>query len=322
MFSPPSIKVAKQDTSFAHDWSHLITARHSNSGNNHQLQIAASYTVNDRLFFRKIAATNTNNPNWNEMATRGANTFTGEQKFNNVMSGAVEGYIKAQFVLSGGGVVSWGGINGRLKWTQRFIAIAMQKSTFFPSGHISLNQPTSNIPAANVHDGRARSANGDGVVLKDWEALYAVHTLKGNHSAYSYRIEYYNKNFNPPSNWILIAVVNSDNGSIKLGSGQIIQKAQRNDFMVAGFVRSNGTIVGGSGYTVRREQRGLYRITFSRPFSTRPAVVAAQHTGTGSNTRDNAIVTDIQGDWCRVKTGNGSGDADDRHFCFFAMGAV
>jgi hypothetical protein len=41
------------DTS--HDWIHLIVARHSNLTNNHQLQIASSFTDNDRLFFRKIA---------------------------------------------------------------------------------------------------------------------------------------------------------------------------------------------------------------------------------------------------------------------------
>ncbi|AFY37047.1 hypothetical protein Lepto7376_0636 [[Leptolyngbya] sp. PCC 7376] len=308
------------DTS--HTWSHLINARHSNRNNNNQLQIAASYAVNDRLFFRKISASGTNNPSWNEVATRGTNTFTGQQIFQNTISGAPEGYIKAQFVLSGGGVVSWGGINGRLKWTQRFIAITMQKSTFFPAGHINITQPTTSIPKSNVHDGKARSATAAGVLLKDWEALYAVHTVKGDQSAVSYRIVYYNKNFNPPSNWILVAVVNNDNGSIKLGSGQIIHKAQRNDFVIAGFVNSTGTIVGGSGFTARRRSKGLYDITFTRPFSTRPAIVAAQHNGDGSNTRDNAIVTVINAGNCRIKTGDGNGNASDRHFCFFCMGAV
>ena len=60
------------DTS--HSWSHLLTVRHSNGGNNHQLQIAASYAVNNRLFFRKIAAGNeTSNPEWNELATCNGN---------------------------------------------------------------------------------------------------------------------------------------------------------------------------------------------------------------------------------------------------------
>jgi hypothetical protein len=57
------------DTS--HAWSHLITVRHSNTGNNHQLQIASTYAENDRLFFRKIAGGNAaRNPAWMEIATR------------------------------------------------------------------------------------------------------------------------------------------------------------------------------------------------------------------------------------------------------------
>ncbi|WDF60802.1 hypothetical protein PQ462_05430 [Flavobacterium sp. KACC 22758] len=62
-------------------WQHLLVTRHSNSLNNHELQIASSFTDNDRLFFRK--ATNYTlfsvNPTWNEVATRGANNFIGNQ---------------------------------------------------------------------------------------------------------------------------------------------------------------------------------------------------------------------------------------------------
>ncbi len=61
-------------------WTHLITARHSNTSNNYQLQIASTFTDNDRLFFRKVAAgLETNNPGWKEVATRGKNTFVGNQ---------------------------------------------------------------------------------------------------------------------------------------------------------------------------------------------------------------------------------------------------
>lgn len=66
----------------SHPWTHLITARHSNTGNNHQLQIAASYGPNDKLYFRKIAAPGTSNPPWNELATRGANQFVGSQSIS------------------------------------------------------------------------------------------------------------------------------------------------------------------------------------------------------------------------------------------------
>ncbi|TRT42766.1 MAG: hypothetical protein EWV85_24250 [Microcystis aeruginosa Ma_QC_C_20070703_M131] len=72
------------DTS--HPWTHLITARHSNTSNNHQLQIASTFINNDRLFFRKVAAgLETNNPGWNEVATRGGNTFVGNQIINGTL---------------------------------------------------------------------------------------------------------------------------------------------------------------------------------------------------------------------------------------------
>lgn len=259
----------------------------------------------------------------NFQAEGGETNIGGTLNVKGAMTGVPEGYIKAQFTLSGGGVVSWEGANGRLNWTKRFIAISMQRSDFFPAGYINITQPTSDIPAANVHDGQARSANTSGVVLKGWEALYAVHSLKGNDDAVSYQIVRYSAGMNPPSNWILVAVVNSDDGSVKLGSGQIIHKTLRNDFIIAGFVNSAGAIVGGSGFTVTKRGTGLYDINFSRSFSTRPSVVATQHYSSDTgNTKDNAVVTVINTNNCRIKTGNGSGDASNRHFCFFCMGAV
>ena len=70
------------DTS--HNWSHILVARHGNPTYNYQLQIASSLAENDRLFFRKIVGGNLSpvNTTWIEIATRGANTFTGNQTFN------------------------------------------------------------------------------------------------------------------------------------------------------------------------------------------------------------------------------------------------
>lgn len=64
-----------------HAWTHLFVARHSNTANQHELQIAASYAENARLFFRKIARglDVAARPPWNELATRGENTFAGAQ---------------------------------------------------------------------------------------------------------------------------------------------------------------------------------------------------------------------------------------------------
>lgn len=116
------------------------------------------------------------------------------------------------------------GVGGRLKWTKRFIAISMQRGATFPSGHININQPTQDIPANNVFDGKARSVNAEGVILNGWEALYAVHTIGGDENAVSYHIVKYANTFEAPSNWLLVAVVNNDDQSIKLGTGLILNK--------------------------------------------------------------------------------------------------
>ncbi|MFQ6599581.1 hypothetical protein [Flavobacterium sp. C3NV] len=69
------------DTNYS--WNHIFVIRHGNQNNNHQLQIASSFVENDRLFFRKIAGDlNPKNPAWTEIATRGTNTFNGDQIVN------------------------------------------------------------------------------------------------------------------------------------------------------------------------------------------------------------------------------------------------
>lgn len=66
-------------------WQHLFVLRHSTTNNNYQLQIAAGFAQNSRLFFRKIAVSDLVSPvssPWFEIATRGTNVFTGNQKIN------------------------------------------------------------------------------------------------------------------------------------------------------------------------------------------------------------------------------------------------
>jgi hypothetical protein len=74
----------------SHQWTHLFTIRHNNPFNNHQLQIAASYSGNDRLFFRKVQATGATSQPWFEVATRGGNDFLGNQNITGVVKGTNE----------------------------------------------------------------------------------------------------------------------------------------------------------------------------------------------------------------------------------------
>jgi len=137
-----------------------------------------------------------------------------------VMTGASNDYLKAQFTMTGGGTVTWGGPGGRLKWTARFIAPVGRPTARL--GHVNVFQPTTDIPAAQVHDGAARSANADGVVLHASEALYAVHQPGGDQGAVSLRIVHVDRDFQAPGNWLLVAAVNGEDGTVRLGTGEIV----------------------------------------------------------------------------------------------------
>ena len=155
------------------------------------------------------------------LALLGASFDTGTA----LMSGAANDYLKAQFALSGGGTVTWEGPDGRLNWTKRFIAISMGGDrALFSDRHIDIDPPSSDIPAENVYDGQARSVDANGVLLKKWEALYAIHAVGGKRDDVRLQIVHYQTTFRAPSNWILIGVVNADNNSIKLGTGTIVAK--------------------------------------------------------------------------------------------------
>ncbi|MEN9868527.1 MAG: hypothetical protein RL748_4117 [Pseudomonadota bacterium] len=145
---------------------------------------------------------------------------SGDAQLTGVLTGPPNDYFKAQFTMTGGGTVTWAG--GRLKWTARFIAISMERATTFGAGYVDIYPPATDIPAAQVYDGAVRSANSAGVVLAGWEALYAVHTVGGDNLAVSLRIVRYTNGFVAPSNWLLVAVVNGDDNTLRLGTGVIL----------------------------------------------------------------------------------------------------
>lgn len=90
-----------------YSWQHLFVIRHSNDANNHQLQLSSSYAMNDRLFFRKIAGSlDPKNPEWIELATRGSNTFNGNQSINGNLVIGNSIVSNSKFEVTGGGITT------------------------------------------------------------------------------------------------------------------------------------------------------------------------------------------------------------------------
>ncbi|MFN0086711.1 MAG: LamG-like jellyroll fold domain-containing protein [Blastocatellia bacterium] len=145
----------------------------------------------------------------------------------------IPGYRDGQFVLpvekstisikglplSGGGAVTWDGPNGRLRWSRRFIALSPGNPNAYGGGYVEIGMPAGDIPAEHAYDKQPRSVTPEGILLKDWEGLYAVHDNGKGANTVSFRIVNHTMPFQTAGNWLLIAAVNSDDRTIKLGTG-------------------------------------------------------------------------------------------------------
>ncbi|WP_437575251.1 hypothetical protein [Sorangium sp. So ce887] len=174
----------------------------------------------------------------------GALTVTGATTITGLMSGAPNDYAKAQPTLSGGGTVTWGGCGQKLKWTSRFLVMGAESGSTFSDGHMSISASAANLSVVQDWDGAARASDATGVVLNYYEALYAVHTPGGSNLAVTLRIVRHNSSFKAPSNWILVAVANNDDNTVKLGTGEILAAKST---ISKGALVPTGTIVMWSG---------------------------------------------------------------------------
>lgn len=126
----------------------------------------------------------------------------------------------AQTGMTGGGAITWDGMN--LAWNARFIPIAFGMGGHWSTnGYYDIYQPTSGtIPGYG--GAAAVTATGSGVPIPAWNALYFIPGVGGNNTAGSFAVVNYSGNFVVPSHWIMVAVHNGDDSSIRLGTGQTI----------------------------------------------------------------------------------------------------
>ncbi|MNX71540.1 hypothetical protein D3C86_1028580 [compost metagenome] len=119
-----------------HVWNHLFVIRHGNSENNYQLQIASSFAENDKLYFRKIAnpSLSSKNPAWIEIASRGANTFTGNQVVIGNLGIGISSPSAYLEVLT---PVSTQGIYNTQKWSSGNLGYELKLQTIWNSGGIN-----------------------------------------------------------------------------------------------------------------------------------------------------------------------------------------
>jgi hypothetical protein len=136
--------------------------------------------------------------------------------------------LRANNNLSGGGTIAWDGAN--LNWTSRMIVIANGNNgtDFAGSGYFDIDMPAVSTVITGVGGASNATVVAGGIPLASWTALYYIlprgagnTTLNAN-----FRVATYTSALDVPADWVLIAVNNSDNNSLRLGIGHTLRAGQ------------------------------------------------------------------------------------------------
>ena len=134
--------------------------------------------------------------------------------------------LKSPANMTGGGNISY--ISSNFFWSNRFIVISNGNgSQFSTAGYFDITMPTSGTitgvgGAANV------TATGSGIPLGGWQAIYYILPVGSNNGSISanFRVAQYTSALVVPETWLLIAVVNGDDGTVRVGNGITLQPGQ------------------------------------------------------------------------------------------------
>jgi hypothetical protein len=115
---------------------------------------------------------------------------TGLDLGTNFMSGYAVDFDKGQSSMVGGGRIRWGSEAGAyvLRWSSPFIVLGRAPYGNYPDGHIPIPMPTAEIPGEHVYSGTPRALRDGAVPLHPWEVLYAVHPAAEGHELATLRI--------------------------------------------------------------------------------------------------------------------------------------
>lgn len=152
----------------------------------------------------------------------------GNVRIQGILRGSPNDYARAQHTLHGGGIVTWGGPDGRLRWTRSFLAFSAGRPSAMVYGWMGIGASAAGQKVIQDWDNVERACDETGVVLHEKEALYAVHGAAGwgGPNEVTLRVVAHDKEFQAPSNWILVAIVHPHDegkgGRVTLGTGTIL----------------------------------------------------------------------------------------------------
>jgi fibronectin-binding autotransporter adhesin len=144
----------------------------------------------------------------------------------NTVNASIPGY-HAQWTLNGGGTVTYTS-DGNLLWSNRVIAIPIEKSEQGSEGFIDITCPTSGTITyfSGASGSTTVTCTATGIPMASWTALWYVMTPGMGSSSDQTRFRltlYTNSDWKPNSNWILLAVRNGDGaaGCLRWIPGQV-----------------------------------------------------------------------------------------------------
>ncbi|MCW3127283.1 MAG: hypothetical protein JWO03_2941 [Bacteroidetes bacterium] len=239
----------------------------------------------------------------NQIDLTNGNGVSGNPTIN--INTAYSAALKSPFALTGGGTFSY--ISSNFAWSNRFIVISNGNGAqFSTSGYFDITMPTSGTitgvgAAANV------TATASGIPMAGWQALYYILPIGSNNAsvAANFRVASFTSALTVPENWILIAIVNGDDNTLRTGSGTIIQPGQTWTAGV-GIAQNSGSgnyIQNGTG-----AQSASYNVTGSGTIGGTVKLSSYAngfHVGDGSGTLTTPRSIAISGTGITVTNGNG-----------------
>ena len=173
------------------------------------------------------------------------NLSTGTSTIGTLLNTTLINYgLSAQWVINGGGNVTWNGTS--VLWNTRVIILPVKRAEYGSVGHFDVNCPTSGTitfyNSANVTTTVTCTASG--IPISGWSALYYEITPGQANTSDQTKfrvVDFNNTTWKPTSNWILIALVNGDNSSLKwipgntyIPTGKIFYGDSTNNWQING----------------------------------------------------------------------------------------
>ena len=137
--------------------------------------------------------------------------------------------IKANTNITGGGTITYTSAYA-FSWTSRFIVMNDGKNAnFATSGYFDISMPANGTVIPAYGGATAITVAGGTITLPAWQALYYILPVGNSHTSESANfavVGYTGANYTVPENWVMIAIHNGDDNTIRLGTGNMMAPGQ------------------------------------------------------------------------------------------------